>query len=69
MHTTPVKRPTLGLCQMEQLWVEVEVCVGFPGRRNVSLSLRLKQSRLLLLGRRSVELLFLRQVWRFMITR
>ena len=36
------------VCQVEQSLVEVHVCVGFPGRKNVSPSLHLKQSELLL---------------------
>ena len=36
------------VCQVEQSWVEVHVCVGFPGRKNGSPSLHLKQSVLLL---------------------
>ena len=47
-QTTPVKQPTGGLCQTVQLCVQVHVCVGFPGRRNVLPSLLLKQSMLLL---------------------
>ena len=46
--------------------MQVHVYVGFLGRRNVSLSLLLKQS-MSLLGDAVKELLFLRQVWRFMI--
>ena len=47
-QTTPVKQPTGGLCQAEQLCVKVHVCVGFPGRRNVSPVLHLRQNILLL---------------------
>ena len=47
-HTTPVKQRTGGLCQVEQSYVEVHVCVGFPGHKNSSPSLRLKQTMLLL---------------------
>ena len=36
------------VCQVEQSWVGVHVCVGFPERKNVSPSLHLKQSELLL---------------------
>ena len=36
------------VCQVEQSWVEVHVCVDFPGRKNVSPPLHLKQSVLLL---------------------
>ena len=44
MQTTPVEQPTGGLCQAVQLCVQVHVCAGFLGRRNVSPSLLLKQS-------------------------
>ena len=66
MQTTPVKQPTGCLCQAEQLFMEVHVCVGFSGRRNVSPFLRLKQP-MLLQGDAVKELLFVSQVWRFMI--
>ena len=64
-QTTPVKQSTGGLCQAEHLYGEVHVCVGFPGRRNVSPFLRLKQY--VALGDTVKELLFSRKVWRFMI--
>ena len=35
-------------CQIEQSCEEMHMCVGFPGRKNVSPSLHLKQSMLLL---------------------
>ena len=44
MQTMPVEQATGGLCQAVQLCVQVHVCVGFLGRRNVSPSLLLKQS-------------------------
>ena len=44
MQTMPVEQPTGALCQAVQLCVQVHVCVGFLGRRNVSPSLLLKQS-------------------------
>ena len=43
-QTTPVEQPTGGLCQAVQLCVQVDVCVGFLGGRNVSPPLLLKQS-------------------------
>ena len=43
MQTMPVEQPTGGLCQAVQLCVQVHVCVGFLGSRNVSPSLLLKQ--------------------------
>ena len=36
------------VCHVEQSWVEVHVCVGFPGLKNVPPSTHLKQSELLL---------------------
>ena len=45
--------------------MQVDVCAGFLGRRNVSPSLLLKQSMSPLDAVK--DLLFLRQVWRFMI--
>ena len=36
------------MCQLEQSYEEVHMCVEFPGRKNVSPSLHLKQSVLLL---------------------
>ena len=40
------KQPTGGLCQAVQLCVQVHVCIGFLGGRNVSPSLLRKQSML-----------------------
>ena len=46
-QTTPVQQPTGGrLCLADQSCVEVNVYVGFPGRRNVSHVRLLKQSTL-----------------------
>ena len=36
------------MCQVAQSFEEVHTCVGFPGRKNVTPSLHLKQSMLLL---------------------
>ena len=43
-YARPVEQPTGGLRQAVQLCVQVDVCVGFLGHRNVSPSLLLKQS-------------------------
>ena len=44
------------------------MCVVSPGRRNVSPFLHLSEIEYVAIGDTVKELLFLRQVWRFMIT-
>ena len=44
MQTTPAEEPIGGLCQAVQLCVQVHVCAGFLGCRNVSPSQLMKQS-------------------------
>ena len=65
MATTPLRQLIGGRYPVKQLFVEVLECVGFPVFKNALPFLLLKQSTLLSGTLRGV--LFLRQVWRFML--